>query len=118
MSRGRELAKVRLVPSKIVVPDLHGLILAGALRRATEVGFALAVQGPPVPLESLASSGRWAVAHQDPQMGADRYQGDTVVVVFRHDDGGGAGDREPRNPLPRTISDRARTPADLGEEAD
>lgn len=114
MSRGRELANVRDVPARIIVPDLTGLIVAGALRRATEVGFTLAVADPPRPINELASSGRWTVASQDPGPGSERYRGDTVVVMVRHEGGGSAGDREPRNPLPRRLSDRAPLPEDLG----
>ena len=115
MSRGRELKNVRDVPGRIVIPDLTGVIVAGALRRAVEVGFTLAVADPPRRMEELASSGRWVVASQDPAAGAERYRGDTVVVMVRHDGGGGsAGDREPRNPLPRRLSDRAPLPEDLG----
>ena len=66
MSRGRELQNVRAVPDRIVVPDLTGVIVAGALRRALEVGFTLAVADPPRRIEELASSGRWIVASQDP----------------------------------------------------
>jgi hypothetical protein len=114
MSRGRELANVRDVPDRIVVPDLSGVIVAGALRRAAIVGFTLAVADPPRPIKELASSGRWVVAGQDPAPGAERYRGDTVVVTVRHEGGGSAGDREPRNPLPRRLSDRAPLPEDLG----
>jgi hypothetical protein len=119
MGRGRQLAHIQEVPSRIVIPDLTGMILAAAIRRATEVGFTLAVEEPPLRLEALASSGRWAVAEQDPPGGSTRFRGDTVVVVLRHDGGGGeAGDREPRNPLPRRRSGRALSPADLGEAAE
>ncbi len=115
MSRGRELKNFRAVPDRLVVPDLTGVIVAGALRRALEVGFTLAVQDPPRRIEELASSGRWIVTSQDPAPGAERFRGDTVVVLVRHDGGGGsAGDREPRNPLPRKLSDRAPLPEDLG----
>jgi len=116
MGRGREPASVRGIPARIVIPDLTGMIMAAALRRATEVGFTLAVSDPPMRIAELASSGRWMVANQDPPGGTSRYRDDTVVIVLRHDGGGGeAGDREPRNPLPRRRSGRALSPADLGE---
>ena len=119
MSRGRELKNVRAVPDRIVIPDLTGVIVAGALRRAVDVGFTLAVADPPRRIEDLASSGRWIVTHQDPPAGAERFRGDTVVITVRHDGGGGsAGDREPRNPLPRRLSDRAPLPEDLGVQVD
>lgn len=112
MSRGRELKNVGAVPARIVIPDLAGVIVAGALRRAVEIGFTLAVADPPLRIEELASSGRWVVDTQDPGAGSERYRGDTVVVALRHDGGGGTGDREPRNPLPRRLSDRAPLPQD------
>ena len=119
MGRGREPASARGVPSRIVIPDLTGLIMAAALRRAAEVGFTLAVSDPPKRIAELASSGRWVVANQDPPGGSTRYRDDTVVIVLRHDGWGGeAGDREPRNPLPRRRSGRGLSPADLGEPAE
>ena len=106
MPRSRELKNLVPRPMKIDIPDLTGMIFAAALRRSVEVGFALAVADPTIRPEELASSGRWIVENQDPAPHAERYRGDTVVVFLRHD-GGGAGDREPRNPLPIRRSDRA-----------
>ena len=83
MSRGRELANVRAVPARIVIPDLTGVIVAGALRRANEVGFTLAVADPPRRIEELASSGRWVAVSQDPAPGASLPPRSPVRVSFR-----------------------------------
>jgi len=112
MSRARELANYRGLPDRIVIPDLHGLIMAAVLRQSIEVGFTLAVDDPPAPIKDLASSGRWVVEGQDPKAGAVRYRGDTVAVTLRRFGGGGAGDREPRNPLPRPLRSLAERPPD------
>lgn len=101
MSRGQKQKNPKPRPAKIVIPDLIGMIVSAAMNRAVDVGFALALADHSAPIQELVSSGRWVVADQDPRGAAVRYQGDTVVVFLRHDDGGGgAGDREPRNPLP------------------
>ncbi|MEP6562770.1 MAG: PASTA domain-containing protein [Nakamurella sp.] len=111
MSRARELANYRGLPSRIVIPDLQGLIMAAVLRQSIEMGFTLAVDDPPAPIKDLASSGRWVVGGQDPAAGSTRYRGDTVVVTLQRFGGGEAGDREPRNPLPRPLRSLAeRTP--------
>ena len=112
MGRGRAIKNVRAVPDRIEIPDLTGMIVAAILRQADEVGFTLAVADSPGPIEQLASSGRWVVAEQDPAGGAQRYSGDTVVVLLHHEGGGEAGDREPRNPLPLRRTDRAPLPPD------
>ncbi|MET0966707.1 MAG: PASTA domain-containing protein [Nakamurella sp.] len=116
MSRARELANYRGLPDRIVVPDLHGLIMAAVLRQAIDVGFTLAVDDPPAPIKDLASSGRWVVEGQDPGAGAVRYRGDTVAVTLQPFGGGGAGDREPRNPLPRPLRSLAERPPDEPDE--
>ncbi|MET0966719.1 MAG: hypothetical protein ABWZ02_10000 [Nakamurella sp.] len=103
MSRARELANYRGLPDRIVIPDLQGLIMAAVLRQSIDVGFSLAVDHPPAPIKDLASSGRWVVDVQDPAPGATRYRGDTVMVTLRRFGSGGAGDREPRHPLPRPL---------------
>ena len=73
-------------------------------------GVSLAIAAQPVPLPELASSGRWSVVDQDPPAGSTRYRDDTVVVYLRHDGGGEAGDREPRNPLPLRHSGHGEHP--------
>ncbi len=95
------------VPERITIPDLDGVIVAGALRQAELVGFTLVIADPPVDLATLQMSGRWVVASQEPPAGSTRFRGDTVVVALRRDGGDGAGDREPRRPLPPRLSARA-----------
>jgi hypothetical protein len=95
------------VPDRITVPDLDGVIVAGALRQAELVGFTLVIADPPAELAVLARSGRWLVANQEPAAGSTRFRGDTVVVTLRRDGGDGAGDREPRTPVPPRLAARA-----------
>lgn len=94
-------------PDRIVVPDLEGSIVAGALHQADLVGFTLVIADPPVDLATLQMSGRWVVAAQEPPGGSTRFRGDTVVVTLRRDGGDGAGDREPRHPVPPRLAARA-----------
>ncbi len=107
MARARRMPADAPIPVRIVIPDLEGTIVAGALRRAELVGFTLVIADPPVDLATLQMSGRWVVANQEPPAGSTRFRGDTVVVTLRHDGGEGAGDREPRRPLPPRLSARA-----------
>ena len=122
MGRGRANASNRVprtgsVPQRIHIPDLTGMIVAAALRQADHVGFSLVIADPPMAIEQLASSGRWVVAEQDPSAQASRFRGDTVVVILRHQGGGNpAGDREPRNPVPRRRVGREIRPDDVPAE--
>jgi PASTA domain len=117
MGRGRAAAEFRPLPDRIVVPDLIGLIVASAMRRADHTGITLVVADQTVRLADLASSGRWIVNDQDPPAGSVRYRGDTVVIFVRDEGDGRSGDREPRRPLPISRSDRAdpleETPAPI-----
>ncbi|HEY7814404.1 MAG TPA: PASTA domain-containing protein [Nakamurella sp.] len=107
MGRSRRKIAETPAPDRIVIPDLAGTIVAGALRQAELVGFTLVINDPPLDLETLQMSGRWVVAAQEPAAGSTRFRGDTVVVTLRREGGDGAGDREPRNPLPPRLSARA-----------
>lgn len=107
MARSRRTLAEKPVPARIVLPDLTGLIVAGALHQADLVGFTLIIADPPVDLATLKMSGRWLVAAQEPPGGATRFHGDTVVVTLRRDGGDGAGDREPRTPVPPRLAERA-----------
>ena len=107
MGRSRRKIAETPVPDRIVIPDLAGTIVAGALRQAELVGFTLVINDPPQDLETLQMSGRWVVAAQEPAAGSTRFRGDTVVVTLRRDGGDGAGDREPRHPLPPRVAARA-----------
>ena len=111
------MPKTGSLPQPIVIPDLTGMIVAAVLRQADQVGFSLVIADPPMGIEQLTSSGRWVVAEQDPPARANRFRGDTVVVVLRHQGGGNpAGDREPRNPLPRRRVGREIRPDDVPAE--
>ena len=90
-----------------MIPDLVGAIVIGAQRQAERTGFTLVIADPPADPATLRMSGRWVVDVQDPPAGASRFRGDTVVVTLRRDGGDGAGDREPRRPLPPRLSARA-----------
>ncbi len=107
MARSRRKIAEGPVPDRIAIPDLVGTIVAGALRQAELVGFTLVIADPPAELSSLQMSGRWVVANQEPAAGSTRFRGDTVVVTLRRDGGDGAGDREPRRPLPPRLAARA-----------
>src|SRR6476619_5307037 len=107
MARSRRRPDATPVPDRIVVPDLAGTIVAGALRQAELVGFTLIIADPPVDLATLQMSVRWVVDTQEPPAGATRFRGDTVVVTLRRDGGDGAGDREPRRPVPPRLAERA-----------
>ena len=102
--RSRRNRAFRRVPDRVRVPDFEGMLVGAALGQADRAGVNLAIAAQPLPLPELASSGRWSVADQDPAAGSTRYRDDTVVIYLRHDGGGEAGDREPRNPLPRRHS--------------
>jgi len=106
MARGRLKVADNTLPDRIVIPDLDAVIVAGALHQADLIGFRLVIADPPADLRTLQASARWVVAAQEPEPGAVRFRGDTVVVTLRRDGGDGAGDREPRQPLPPRLSDR------------
>jgi hypothetical protein len=114
MGRSRRNIAETPVPDRIVIPDLEGTIVAGALRQSELIGFTLVIADPPVDLGTLQMSGRWLVSFQEPPAGSARFRGDTVVVTLRRDGGDGAGDREPRLPRPPRLA--ARPPLD--EQAD
>jgi hypothetical protein len=119
MARARATVRARQVPAKIVIPDLSDMIPAAVLRQASDVGFTLAVAEPRIRFEDMLSSARWTVVAQDPVGGSVRYQGDTVVVIMRHQGGGDqAGDREPRHPLPLRRVERAPLDDELIESTD
>jgi hypothetical protein len=84
---------------RVVVPDLVGLLVQDAGHEAAVVVVVAAdVDGPP--LGALAWPGLWVVTAQDPEPGTEVGKWENVRVTFRRADGGEAGDREPRLPLP------------------
>lgn len=112
MARSRRRLAENPVPDRIVIPDLVGAIVVGAQRQAELTGFTLVIADPPADPATLRMSARWVVSAQEPPGGAARFRGDTVVVTLRRDGGDGAGDREPRAPVPPRLVERAP----LGQE--
>lgn len=115
MGRGRQSTRFEPAdtpPDSITVPDLSGMLVSAAVRQAADHHFRLALAGPHPPLTELRSSGRWVVSAQDPVGGSGRFAGDSVVVALSHQGGPDGHDREPRNPLPQRLSDRAPLFAD------
>ncbi len=109
MGRSRRKIAENPVPERIVIPDLEGAIVLAVLRQAELTGFTLVIADPPVDPEALRSSARWVVAAQEPPGGSTRFRGDSVVVTLRRDGGDGAGDREPRTPVPPRLAARPPT---------
>jgi hypothetical protein len=107
MARTRRTPTPDPVPARIVIPDLVGAIVVGAQRQAELTGFTLVIADPPADPATLRMSARWVVDAQEPPGGAGRFRGDTVVVTLRRDGGDGAGDREPRRPVPPGLAERA-----------
>ena len=87
MARGRLKVADNALPDRIVIPDLDAVIVAGALHQADLIGFRLVIADPPADLRTLQASARWVVAAQEPEAGAVRFRGDTVVVTLRRDGG-------------------------------
>ncbi|MEU3766405.1 PASTA domain-containing protein [Amycolatopsis keratiniphila] len=86
------------------VPELVGLSVPDARMVAHQLGIVVAskdLDGPS--LGALTWPGTWVVVAQEPACGAVVARGGYVRIEFRRlpDEGGGAGDREPRDPLPR-----------------
>ena len=107
MARSRRTPAQDPVPARIVIPDLVGAIVIGAQRQAELTGFTLVIADPPADPATLRMSARWVVDTQEPPGGAARFRGDSVVVTVRRDGGDGAGDREPRRPVPPRLAERA-----------
>ena len=85
------------------VPHLVGLTVPEARERGHEAGVVVTsrdVDGPP--LGALTWPGTWVVTGQAPAAGARVRRAAVVMIDFEeYPDAGGAGDREPRHPLPR-----------------
>lgn len=107
MARSRRQTEPAPVPDRIAIPDLVGAIVVGAQRQAELTGFTLVIADPPADPATLRMSARWVVATQEPPAGSTRFRGDTVLVTLRRDGGDGAGDREPRRPVPPRLAARA-----------
>jgi hypothetical protein len=87
---------------QVEVPQLVGMIVADARQAGHEAGLVVVsadVDGPP--LGGLTWPGIWIVTAQDPVPGVLVARWGNVVIEFEELRGGeGAGDREPRIPLP------------------
>ncbi|TQM80360.1 PASTA domain-containing protein [Saccharothrix saharensis] len=85
------------------VPRLVGLTVPQARKTGHDAGVVVTsrdVDGPP--LGALTWPGTWIVTAQHPTAGERVPRGTPVAVDFEErPDAGGAGDREPRHPLPR-----------------
>jgi hypothetical protein len=88
---------------QVEVPNLVGLTVPLARRAGHDSG--LVVIGPDLdgpPLGALTWPGTWIVTAQDPTPGHSLRRGAMVTITFeKYPDDGGAGDREPRRPLPQ-----------------
>jgi len=87
---------------QVEVPDLAGMIVADARRKGHEAGLVVVSADPDgPPLAGLSWPGIWVVTAQHPAPGIRLSRWDNVVIEFEELRGGeGAGDREPRIPLP------------------
>jgi hypothetical protein len=86
----------------IAVPSLVGMTVSEARSAGHHSGVVVTsehVDGPP--LGALTWPGTWTVTAQRPIPGSHVERWSTVVIEFKErPGGGGAGDREPRVPLP------------------
>jgi len=87
---------------QVEVPELVGMVVADARQAGHQAGLVVVsadVDGPP--LGGLSWPGIWIVTAQRPAPGAWLPRWGNVVIEFEELRGGeGAGDREPRIPLP------------------
>ena len=90
-------------PAQVEVPDLVGLRVQDARNLGHQHGIVVTgrdLDGPP--LGALTWPGTWIVTGQQPAAGQRIRRNSTVTITFtKHPDDGDAGDREPREPLPR-----------------
>ncbi|GAB2970508.1 PASTA domain-containing protein [Saccharothrix stipae] len=99
------------------VPHLVGLTVPEARDRGHRAGVVVTsrdVDGPG--LGARTWPGTWIVTAQEPPAGARVRRGAPVVIDFEeYPDAGGAGDREPRRPLPKLDELRADPAEDRAE---
>jgi hypothetical protein len=88
--------------NRVEVPQLIGMVVADARQAGHRAGLVVVspdVDGPP--LGGLTWPGIWIVTAQRPAPGTWLRRWHNVVIEFEELRGGeGAGDREPRMPLP------------------
>jgi hypothetical protein len=91
------------VAGRVEVPNFIGLTVPVAREIGHEAGVVVTAKdldGPP--LGALTWPGTWIVTAQDPMTGHRLRRGAVVTIEFeKFPDDGGAGDREPRRPLPQ-----------------
>ena len=87
---------------EVRVPSLVGLTVSAARKLAWDAGVVVAAEDPDgPPLGALTWPGVWVVTAQRPAPGSVMRRRGSVVVDFRKGlPGDGAGDHEPRLPLP------------------
>ncbi len=88
---------------KIKVPRVVGLPAGEARQRLEMIGLRAAGTDPEVDMFSR----HFTVTAQYPDSGAPVARGSVVRLWLERGDGGGAGDREPRRPLPTSLTDHA-----------
>ena len=101
MGRTRTLLRSRWV----TVPDLVGQRVDDAYLTAREAGLDLVVRTADGRAPSLSAVGDHRVVAHRPGVGTQVRRHGLVVAVVEPDDGGSAGVREPRRPLPVHRSD-------------
>ena len=100
MADGREW-----LPDEVVVPDVLGLLVDDARQVARAAGVVLAQPDPDgPPLASLTWEQQVFVTSQEPSAGSRLPRWQSVVVTWESEQ---SGVREPRRPLPKTLTGRA-----------
>jgi PASTA domain len=86
----------------VAVPDLVGMTVSDARQSGHHAGVVVISANPDgPPLGGLTWAGTWIVTAQRPAPGTHLPRWGNVVIEFEELPGGeGAGDREPRIPLP------------------
>jgi hypothetical protein len=104
---------------QVEVPDLAGMMVADARRKGHEAGLVVVSADPDgAPLAGLTWPGIWIVTAQHPAPGTRLSRWDNLRIEFEELRGGeGAGDREPRIPLPDpgALAAEAEPPAGPGK---
>ena len=102
--------------ARVTVPLLVGMTAREARNVGHDSGVVVTsadVDGPP--LGALTWPGTWIVTAQRPTAGSHVERWSTVVIEFEErPGGGGAGDREPRAPLPEPPMMRAERGDEVG----
>jgi hypothetical protein len=104
---------------QVEVPDLAGMTVADARQKGHEARLVVISADPDgPPLGGLTWPGIWIVTAQHPVAGTRLNRWENVVIEFEELRGGdGAGDREPRIPLPDlgALAAEAEPPAERGK---